>query len=343
MRGWLALLLVFGCLLSTPKSSAGEPPPKVVVMYASPEGLQRLREAAPDVRLVGVSDPEAALAEIGDADGLIGVPTDAMIQAGTRLRWVQVFSAGVERYLFDSLRTSDIVMTNAKVIQGPNVADQAMALLLVLTRGLHATLRHRGDWEESRKAGREYGPIELHGKTALVLGLGGIGTEIARRAAGFGMRVIATAAHPDKPHPAFVDAVYGPGEMSAQLPKADVVFVALPLVDETRGLLDAEAFAAFKPGAFLVNIARGKIVDTDALIAALESGQVAGAGLDVTDPEPLPDDHPLWTRNDVVITPHMGGSSDQVAARRAALFEHNLQQFAKGGELRNVVDKTRGY
>jgi phosphoglycerate dehydrogenase-like enzyme len=343
MRSWLLLLLVFGCLLRAPSSSANTPPVKVVVMYASDEALADMRAAAPQLLIVGVADPEAAMREIVDAQGFVGVPTEALVKAGKWLQWIQLYSAGVERYLFPALVDSDIVVTNAKVIQGPNVADQAMALLLVLTRQVNLAIAHRGHWDDARDAARQAGPIELEGKTALVVGLGGIGTAIAQRAAGFGMRVIGTAAHPDKPHPDFVEAVYGPDQLLAQLPHADVIFVAVPLLDNTRGLFDAEAFAACKPGAYLVNIARGQIVDTDALLAALDSGRLAGAGLDVTDPEPLPDDHPLWLRDDVVITPHMGGSSDQVAARRAALIEENLRHFAAGEPLRNTIDKQRGY
>lgn len=312
-------------------------------MYASEAGLEDLREAAPGVEVVAAADPETALREVVDADALIGVPDDAMIKAGKNLKWVQVYSAGVERYLFPSLRESDIVLTNAKVIQGPNVADQAMALLLVLTRKLNIAMQHRGQWREGRAAAANAGPIELEGKTALVLGLGGIGTAIAERAAGFGMRVIGTARHPNRPHPAFVEAVFGPSDMLQKLGEADVVFVAVPLTEDTEGMLDAEAFAACKEGAYVVNIARGKVIDSDALLAALESGRLAGAGLDVTDPEPLPPEHPLWKRDDVVISPHMGGSSDRVSERRTELIEDNLRAFATGQPLRNVVDKGSGY
>ncbi len=346
MRRWLLPLVLFGCL-TAPESVARKPPPKVVVMALDAEELAALKKAVPGVELVSARDEAAALAAIGDADGFIGRPSPALVDAGDRLRWVQVLSAGVDRYRFPELSHSDIVLTNAKVLQGPNVADQAMALLLVLTRGLHQSLRAEDprDWRGVRSSVRNgpRGPIELQGKTAVVVGLGGIGSAIAQRAAGFGMTVIGTKRTVSEPPEFPVDEVHPPSALDALLPRADVVFLAVPLTEQTRGLLGAPQLAAMKPDAFLINIARGAVIDTDALLATLKDGRLAGVGLDVTDPEPLPREHPLWDVERVVITPHMGGASDMVWARKLELLQDNLQRFAGDQPLRNVVDKTQGY
>jgi phosphoglycerate dehydrogenase-like enzyme len=344
-----ALILLFaallGCLVST--GSAANKPEKIVVARLDAQELAELREVAPRANIVPVADARAALAEIHDADALIGVLDEQLVRQGKNLRWIQVFSAGVDRYRYPELIESEIVLTNAKVIQGPNVADQAMALLLALTRRVvFATeLARKDGWREARSELRDGTPpiIELEGKTGLVVGYGGIGSAIAERAHGFGMRILAVDPKPGKPHPEWVEHVYTPDELLRALPEADVVFLAVPLTDETQGMMGRDAFASMKDGAYLVNIARGKVVDTEALVSVLESGKLAGAGLDVTDPEPLPPEHRLWSFDNVVVTPHMGGTSDQVWARRVALAKDNLARFVEGRELVNIVDKKRGY
>ncbi len=341
------LLLLLLCCGVTPKIAAEKPGPKVVVAWLDDAQLAELRAAAPKARLVPVESAEQAMKEIADADALLGVVSPELIRAGTQLDWVQVYSAGVDRYRFPELKNSDIVLTNAKVIQGPNVADQALALLLVLTRGIHRVVARapERDWRGTRDALKksEHRPIELHGKTALVVGLGGIGSAIAERARGFGMKIIAVDPKVDKPRADYIEEIVPPAKLREVLPRADVLFLAVPLTRETEGMIGAEEFAALKPGAFIINIARGKVIDTDAMVAALERGTLAGAGLDVTDPEPLPPEHPLWTFENVVVTPHMGGTSDKVWERRVALLRENLRRFVAGEPLRNVVDKQREY
>jgi phosphoglycerate dehydrogenase-like enzyme len=184
--------------------------------------------------------------------------------------------------------------------------------------------------------------MALEGRTMLVVGLGGIGSEIARRAHGFGMRVLATR-RSDTPGPTYVERVGRPGDLLAMLREADVVAVCVPLTTETRGQFDARAFDAMKAGAILVNIARGPVVDTDALIDALRRGHLAGACLDVTDPEPLPVESPLWSMRNVVITPHVASRAELTETRRQALFIENMRRFGAGEPLLNVVDKTAEY
>jgi len=184
--------------------------------------------------------------------------------------------------------------------------------------------------------------VALDGRTLLVVGLGGIGTEIARRGHGFGMRVLGIR-RSDDPGPDFVERVGKPDELAAFLAEADVVALAVPLTAETEGMIDATALAAMRPGGYLLNIARGQVVDQDALLAALRSGQLAGAGLDVTDPEPLPPDHQLWRQPNVVITPHIASRAELTTERGQALLVENLRRFGAGEPLLNVVDKRAGY
>jgi phosphoglycerate dehydrogenase-like enzyme len=183
---------------------------------------------------------------------------------------------------------------------------------------------------------------ELRGRTLLVVGLGGIGTEVARRAHGFGLRVVATRASP-APRPDFVAYVGTPAELAALAGDADIVVNCTPLLPSTERLFDAAFFAAMKPGGLFINVGRGKSVVQADLIAALRDGQLAGAGLDVTDPEPLPADDPLWQAPNVLITPHVSASSDRVFDRVFLLARENLRRYVSGEPLLSVVDRERGY
>src|SRR5262249_3356695 len=210
------------------------------------------------------------------------------------------------------------VLTNTQKIYGPNVADQTMALLLALTRGLDVALHTppltakagalemQKHWKDLKSGAN---PEELHGKTMLVVGLGGIGTQVAKRAHGFGMRVLAVDVNDKMELPAYVFGLYSPDKLPELLGGADVVVVAVPLTDKTRGLFGKAQFEAMKPSAYFLNVARGPVVKTADLMEALRGKRIAGAGLAVTDPEPLPDDHPLWKMANVVISPHLGGQS----------------------------------
>ncbi len=262
------------------------------------------------------------------------------LTADSKLRWIQSNSAGVEGFLeIPDLRDSDITLTNAKIIQGPEIADHAFALLLNFTRNIKA---FNAQMPEGWNTDRALPMIELRGKTALVIGLGGIGTQIAQRAAAFGMTVIGVD---PKDIPIHRDVAYvgKPDELDDLLPRADVVFSAVPHTPATEGMIGARQFDLMKQDVYFINISRGKIVDTDALVAALESGKVRAAGLDVTDPEPLPTGHPLWTMSNVTITPHLATISDRLEERRTQLLRDNITRFATGRPLRNVIDKQAGY
>ncbi|MGD7653665.1 MAG: D-2-hydroxyacid dehydrogenase [Verrucomicrobiales bacterium] len=310
----------------------------------SEEEIAEIAGIAPNLKIVAGLSREEALERAHEAHGVDArYANEAFLKKAENLAWVQAPSAGVDRYLgIGPLMENDaIVLTNNRAVHGPAIADHSMAMLLSLTRNLpfYAGSQAKGKWARGEAPTKG---VALEGKTMLVVGIGGIGSEIAKRAHGFGMRVIGTR-RSDRPSPEYIEKVGKPDELLAMLPEADVVALAVPLTPETKGLLDAEAFAAMKKGSYLINIARGKVVDTQAMMAALESGTLAGACLDVMDPEPLPKDHPLWKMSNVIITPHVASRSEVTDQRRAALYRENMRRFGAGEPLLNVVDKQAGY
>lgn len=305
--------------------------------------LKELQRVAPNVQIVTGLDAAERLARASEFHGADArLLTPEFLEAATELRWAQSWSAGVDRYLdLDGLmKNEDIVLTNMQGIHGPVIAEHVMALLLSLSRDLPAfhTAQAASIWDRNAGSGQR----ALAGSTLFVVGMGGIGTEVARRAHGFDMRVLATVRTARKA-PDFVHEIGIAKDTEAFLAQADVVVICVPLTPETRGMFDAELISKMKPDSILINIARGAIVDSDALLAALESGHIAAAGLDVTDPEPLPPTSPLWLRDDVLITPHTAGTAALTGIRRDILFLENARRFGAGEGLLNVVDKSAGY
>jgi D-2-hydroxyacid dehydrogenase (NADP+) len=328
------------CVLLLVTAAAGAAPLKVLVPPMPPAQMAELRRAAPNVELVVARSERDALAKVADVEGLYGFLSPELVRAGKRLRWVQVGSAGVENDLFPEMLDSQITLTNARAVYGPPIADHALGMMICLSKGLHYFIRRQasGDWSVPRRME----PRELRGQTLLIIGLGGIGGELAKRAAACGMRVLATDPKPMR-KPDYVARLAKPSEFHALLPEADFLASCVPLTRETIGMIGAREFALMKPKAYLINVSRGKVVKTDALVEALQSGRLAGAGLDVTDPEPLPRDHPLWQMENVIITPHMSGRSPGSDTRRFEVLKENLRRFAQGKPLINVVDKRLGY
>jgi len=326
----LPLLLLGSACFAQPK--------KILVTGDLTGSVEELRKAAPGVNLVAVTRVRA-LAEAADADAIIGDIRPDLFRAAKRLKWVQVLSAGVEYYCFPEMVRSDVVLTNCKIIQGPNIADHAMALLLALTRDLHRIIpgRTRQEWLRG-----VYHPIELNGKTAVVVGAGGIGAQIAVRAHAFGMKVIGVDPK-DMPYAPYVQRMVYPDQLDSVLPHADVVFISAPLTPQSQGMMGARQFELLKRGAYFIAVSRGRLYDTDALVKALDARRVAGAGLDVTNPEPLPKGHPLWNFENVIVTPHLAGHSDNLEARVMDLVKENIARFTSGRPLLNVVDKRLGY
>lgn len=340
MKAPLLILSVLTSMSLLPAQSK-----KVVVTssgtYYSPLGpseIAELRAAAPGISLVA-PDKSRLMDELADADGVLGTITREMIRAAKKLKWVQVGVAGVEGFLSPELKNSDITLTNCKILQGPEIGDHAFALLLALTRELHRIIPHR---TKEEWATRRYSPIELQGRTAVIVGVGGIGTQIAVRAHAFGMEVIGVDPK-DMPYVPYLQKCVPPDRLDTLLPEADVVFLAAPDTPETERMMGAKQFGLMKKESYFIAVSRGKLYDAEALARNLETGRLAGAGLDVTDPEPLPKGHPLWKFENVIITPHIAGRSDGEHARYMTLYKENLRRFAAGEPLLNVVDKEKGY
>ena len=315
---------------------------KILLNSTSSELLQELQGVTPLARVVPVTN-DNVMKEIVDADAFIGRITPEQVRAGTQLKWVQTMSAGVETVLHLSggsdLRDSDIILTNNQIVQGPEIADHAMAMLLALTRDLDGFLELKKQQEWQRQG---YSGIELNGRTALVIGMGGIGTQIAVRAWAHGMTVVGVDPE-DIPYLPMVSRVVKADQLNEVLPQADVVFVAAPHTSASHKMLGTGEFERMKIGTYFIAVSRGRLYDIDALVQAMESGHLAGAGVDVTDPEPLPKGHPLWSLENVIITPHIAGRSDKDRARMVGTIQQNILRFVEGKPLLNVVDKRKGY
>lgn len=302
------------------------------------EVLELQRTAPAGVSVVAV-DAANLRAELATADGIIGSVNAKLLEAAPRLKWVQTHSAGVENMPLAALRARGATLTNAKIVMGPNIADHALALLLNLTRHLNRAQSGKAKQQWDRTG---YNLVELSGKTAVVIGAGGIGMQIAQRAKGFGMKVIAVDPK-DIPYSPVLDLAVTPDRLDEVLPRADVVFISAPHTPQSERMMGPRQFDLLKKGSYFVAVSRGKIYDTGALVKALDSGRLAGAGLDVTDPEPLPPGHPLWQFENTIITPHMAGQSDLMPVRRLEVFRENIRRFASGAPMLNVVDLEKGY
>lgn len=317
-------------------------PPQKVVVRDTGDFVAALQAEFPGVLFVAAPTPADAAAAARDADAIIGFCAEDVVAAADRLVWVQIFSAGAEHCVdVEAIANGAVLLTNMQKISSPVIGEHAVAMMLSLTRGLVQQAKSMSGGKWNRSIGDEIGMLSVDGKTLLVAGLGGIGRAAAERAAALGMRVIATR-NSSRSGPDFVEYVGLSDELLELAAEADVVINALPLTPETEGLFDKAFFDAVKPGAYFINIARGKSVVTDDLVAALADGRVAGAGLDVTDPEPLPADHPLWRMPNVIITPHIAWYGND-RERQATLARENIRRFIAGDALLNVVDPARGY
>lgn len=327
-------------------------PRRVVVMLipgmgiGSPEYEQALQAAAGDVELVFSRSGSFVLSaeQLEGADGVIGFCSPPTLQAAdSQLRWLHNYTVGMDRCkgLSDAQRR-DMLFTNNKRLSGPAIAEHTMAMLLSLSRKLPAYSRAQARAEWQRELATRPGFGELKGKTLLVVGLGGIGTEIAWRAHGLGMRVIATR-NSSRRGPEYVEYVGLADELHKLAAGADVVVNALPLTRSTTGIFDKSFFTALKPGAIFLSVGRGKSTVTADLVAALQSGQLFAAGLDVTDPEPLPADSPLWQMDNVIITPHISAVGVDSARRTMVIAVENLRRYVQGEPLLNIVDMGKGY
>lgn len=321
-------------------------PKKVAVAYRSalgiskPEFLADIEAVAGNAKIVLAEQIYQDLGSIADADVFIGFCRPRIVSQLGNLRWIHTYSVGVDRCLSDpDVRELDLIMSNNQRVSGPSISEMVIAMTLKLSKNLHYYQEQQDQKRWARGGGLA---SDLSGKTMLILGLGGIGTETARRASALGMRIVATR-NSSREGPEFVDKVGLSEEMYELAGEADFVVNALPLTEKTGGLIDRQFFNALKAGAYYINVGRGKTTVTDDLVAALNDGTLAGAGLDVTDPEPLPSDHPLWVAENVVITPHIAGRNVESVQRTLIIAKENLRRYVQGEKLLNVVDVERGY
>jgi phosphoglycerate dehydrogenase-like enzyme len=318
-------------------------PRKVLVWNLEPALVPRLQAAAPGVELLLAKDMAEAVTLAKRADASLGFCSAELLAAGPDIRWIQSYSAGVERCVaVPAVRERGILLTNMQRVAGPVMAEHVMAFMLAYARSLQFYIPERMAARWTREPPPPTRMITVQGKTVLVVGLGGIGVEVAKRAHALGMRVIATRAS-GREGPDFVSYVGLPDELLKLAAEADFVVNTAPLTPATSGMFDARFFAAVKPGAFFVNVGRGQSVVQSELVAALRSGRLGGAGLDVTDPEPLPADSPLWQMQNVIITPHVSAQSDVGDEARFAIGIENLRRYVAGEKMLSVVDVAKGY
>lgn len=304
--------------------------------------LSELKTHFQDANIVIVSSLEDALAHAADAGAIVGSCNGELLAAAGRVTWVQIFSSGAERCVdLPQIASGKVILSNMQKMSSPTIAEHVIAMLLSLTRNLPQFSRIMEDGRWARGPVDTAGMSTVAGKTLLVLGLGGIGTEVARRANALGMKVIGTR-NSKREGPPFVEYVGLADEILTLAGRSDFIVNALPLTDATRGSLNADFFSAVPRGAYFVNVGRGATVDTDALVDALKGKRLAGAGLDVIDPEPLPSDHPLWKLDNVLITPHVSARGGG-RTRHTLLLVENLKRYIAGDALLNVVDPQKGY
>jgi phosphoglycerate dehydrogenase-like enzyme len=307
--------------------------------------LRAFRTARPEIEFLvpaGKDLPAGLERAQGAALAWGGPALETILAAAPRLEWLHQRGAGVDRIAGPALEASTFVLTNGSGNHAPNIAEHLLALMLAFARGLPALMRaqHEARWEPPPNER----VFELSGQTLAVVGLGAIGEELAARAHALGMRVVGVrrrASGDDAPRG--VARVVAMDGLDPVLAEADHVAICLPLTAATRHLFDASRLVCMKRGAYLYNVGRGPLVDQAALLDALRSGHLAGAGLDVTEPEPLPADSPLWREPNVIVTAHSAGQTPRSAERYHALLLDNLGRWVRGETLRNVVDKRLGY
>ena len=316
--------------------------------------LARIVEAAGPMAVVNAAGEQEAKREIADADAFFGKITLSLLVWAGRLRWVQAPTASLEHYTFPELEAHPCQLTNMRGLFSDVIADHVFGYILCFARNFHRYLRNQlaGRWApaggEPDRAGFTVGPaavgaidrahLHLADATLGIVGLGHIGSEVARRGLAFAMRVVAVDPVQSEAPPG-VAALWKPERLPDLLGESDFVVIAAPHTPATEKMFRRGELRRMKRTACLINIGRGAIVDLADLTAALQAGEIAGAGLDVYETEPLPPDHPLWSMENAILTPHVAGCSPRIAERHLAVLLDNVSRFARGEPLRNVVRK----
>ena len=306
------------------------------------EWARCLAEAHPGLDIIAPETMAGAEQAIAHAEGAYGTIPPPLLARAERLRWLQAPQAAPPAgYYYKELIAHPVVVTNFREIYNDHIGAHVMAFVLAFARGLHVYLPQqlRREW---KKLPPDAGVVHLPEATALIVGVGGIGGEVARLAAGFGMRVVGIDERRAEKPPAVAE-LYRAADLDRLLPQADFVILTVPHTPETEGFMNRARFRRMKKTAFFINIGRGMTTRLDDLVAALEAGEIAGAGLDVFEQEPLPAEHKLWTTPGVLITPHTAGYGPYLDERRFAVMSDNCRRFLAGEQLRNVVDKARWF
>ena len=310
---------------------------------ATRDWAARLVAALPEVTVVVAEDAQQAEQAIANADCAFGTLPAALLGNATRLRWLQApHAAPPAGYYHAGLIAHPVVVTNFREIYNDHIAAHIMAYVLAFARGLHRYFPQqlRREWRPATP--RHSGVLHLPETTMLIVGVGGIGAETARLAASFGMQVIGTDARRSTAPPGMSE-LHAADALDQLLPRADFVVLTVPHTPATEGFMNRERFRRMKRGAFFINIGRGKTTRLDDLAAALQAGELAGAGLDVFEQEPLPAEHALWTLPGVIITPHTAGYGPYLDERRYEIILENCRRFIAGKPLRNIVDKANWF
>jgi phosphoglycerate dehydrogenase-like enzyme len=305
----------------------------------SPAWVDSLRREVPGVDVEVATSEDEGIQKIADADAFFGTITPRLLDAARQLKWIQTPMAGLERYFFPALIEHPVIVTNMRGIYADMIPDHVLCYILCFARDMHTLIRRQ---IEHRWAPRDAKVVHLPDSTLGIVGLGGIGYGVAQRAAPHGMRIIAVDPRREE-RPPEVAELWKPDRLDDLLAQADFVAVCAPETPETRGLFDASKFAKMKPTAFFINVGRGRVVKLDAVTAALQNKQIAGAALDVYEQEPLPPEYPLWGMENVILTPHTAGLSAHEEDRRFKVLAENVRRFAASQPLMNVVDKAGGY
>lgn len=304
-----------------------------------------IRRRWPDMRVVHLPTYDGMDAELTDTNIFVGWSLKAeQFRAAKKLKWLHATAAGVDQLMYPELRESGVMVTNASGVHSIPMAEHVLGTIIALARRFPSAVRYQAwhHWAQQEIWDEPIRPRELPGQVLLLVGFGAIGREVAKRVRPLGMKIwtCTRSGRVDSPD---VDRAVPAAQLDAVLHEADFVVLAAPETPETRGLMNEQRLAQMKPTAFLINVARGALVDEAALVKTLQKRAIAGAALDVTQQEPLPPDHPLWTLENVFITPHISAVSEYLWDRQTELLLDNLERWFSGRELRNRVDLARGY
>ena len=306
---------------------------------------ERLRQDFPDHQFIQLQNYDGVPQEIADTDVFIGWSLrPEQFVAAKKLRWIHSPAAAVHQLMYPELVRSNVIVTNSTGIHGPVVAEHAIAVLLALAKRLPRAMQYQAkhEWSQDQLWHEQPRPREVTGSIVAVIGMGGIGREFAFRAKAFGMKVLAVRESPAKGLSG-ADEVYSPEQIDEVLPQADYILLCTPVTPATTGLINAARLGKMKPDAYLINVARGPLIDEPALLDALKHCRIAGAALDVFNEEPLPADSPYWSLDNLLITPHTAAVTDRLWERHYRLIVDNMKRFLAGEPLLNEVDKNRGY